>query len=185
MRARPAAAASLVSTLTIYGVSETLTQIAGGVATPTPTDSSTISAAICGIGGQRRSIDRLARVLPPNKHPLSSATAIQESTSSCGLPRRSTARATRTGTANCARALRISRRTNRLTLLHHFLEHLELEGRLEADEVHAALAAEVAPVEPVPVLEFVPRLAPREEVVVVAELSVGLSCRERERERAR
>ena len=63
-----------------------------------------------------------------------------------------------------------------LTLLHDFLEHLELEGSLEADEVHAALAAKVPPVEPVPVLELVPRLAPREEVVVAAKLSVGDPC---------
>ena len=63
-----------------------------------------------------------------------------------------------------------------LTLLHDFLEHLELEGRLEADEVHAALAAEVPPVEPVPVLELVPRLAPRQEVVVVAQLSMRCPC---------
>ena len=72
-------------------------------------------------------------------------------------------------TAICSRASH----THSLTLLHDFLEHLELEGRLEADEVHAALAAEVPPVEPVPVLELVPRLAPREEVVVAAQLSVG------------
>ena len=67
-------------------------------------------------------------------------------------------------------------RTRPLTLLHDFLEHLEFEGRLEADEVHAALAAEVPPVEPVPVLELVPRLPPGQEVVVAAELSVGDPC---------
>ena len=63
-----------------------------------------------------------------------------------------------------------------LTLLHDFLEHLEFEGRLEADEIHAALAAKVPPVEPVPVLELVPRLAPRQEVVVAVELSVRGPC---------
>ena len=72
----------------------------------------------------------------------------------------------------------LTRAAYSLTLLHDFLEHLELEGRLEADEVHAALAAEVPPVEPVPVLELVPRLAPRQEVVVVAQLSMGRPCKE-------
>ena len=60
-----------------------------------------------------------------------------------------------------------------LTLLHDLLEHLELERRLEGDEVHAPLTAEVATVEPVPVLEAVPRLTPRKEIVVGAQFAVG------------
>ena len=55
---------------------------------------------------------------------------------------------------------------------HDFLKHPEFSGCVEADEVHAPLAAEVAAVEPVPVLELVPGLAPGQEVVVVAHLAV-------------
>jgi hypothetical protein len=47
-----------------------------------------------------------------------------------------------------------------------------LAGGVEADEVHAPLAAEVSPVEPVPVLKLVPGLAPGQEVVVIADLAV-------------
>ena len=60
-----------------------------------------------------------------------------------------------------------------LTCDHDLLEHPVLAGCVEADEVHAPLAAEVPSVEPVPVLEFVPGLAPGQEVVVVADLAVG------------
>lgn len=68
-----------------------------------------------------------------------------------------------------------SRSVNRsdVILLHDFDKHLELLGVFEADEVHASLPAKVAPVEPVPVLEFVPRFPPGEEVVVFAQFAVG------------
>ena len=39
---------------------------------------------------------------------------------------------------------------------------------VEADEIHAPVPTEVAAVEPVPVLELVPGLPPRQEVVVPA-----------------
>ena len=55
---------------------------------------------------------------------------------------------------------------------HDSGKELELSGCVEADEVHAPVAAEVAAVEPVPVLELVPGLAPGQEVVVVAHLAV-------------
>ena len=61
------------------------------------------------------------------------------------------------------------------TLNHDLGEHFELDGVVEADEVHAPLPAEVPPVEPVPVLPLVPVVPPREEVVVAAQLAVGLS----------
>jgi len=59
------------------------------------------------------------------------------------------------------------------TLLHDFLEHLELDWVVKGDQIHASLATKVASVEPVPILEFVPGLAPGEEVVVLAQLAVG------------
>ena len=40
-----------------------------------------------------------------------------------------------------------------ITFLHDILEHLELAGRLEGDQVHAPVPTEVPAVEPVPVLE--------------------------------
>ena len=58
------------------------------------------------------------------------------------------------------------------------MEHLGkvsvLLGVLKGDEVHTPLATEVPGVEPVPVLELVPGLAPGEEVVVAAVLLVVL-----------
>jgi hypothetical protein len=51
-----------------------------------------------------------------------------------------------------------------------------LAGGVEADEVHAPLAAEVSAVEPVPVLKLVPGLAPGQEVVVIADLAVRDTC---------
>ena len=62
------------------------------------------------------------------------------------------------------------------TSVHDLGEVSVLLGGLEGCEVHAALPAEVPPVEPVPVLELVPRLAPRQEVVVVAQLSMRCPC---------
>jgi len=46
------------------------------------------------------------------------------------------------------------------TLLHDFLKHLKLYRIVKGDEVHAAFTAEVATVEPVPVLELVPWFTP-------------------------
>jgi len=60
--------------------------------------------------------------------------------------------------------------------LHDLLEHLVLPGGVEGDEVHAPVTAEVPPVEPVPVLKFMPRFPPREEVVVLPHLHVRLAC---------
>jgi len=60
-------------------------------------------------------------------------------------------------------------------LLDDLEEHLVLPGRVEADEVHAPVPAEVATVEPVPILKLVPGFSPGEEIVVVANLHVGLS----------
>ena len=40
-----------------------------------------------------------------------------------------------------------------LTFVHDILEHLELAGRIEGDQVHAPVPTEVPPVEPVPVLD--------------------------------
>jgi len=58
---------------------------------------------------------------------------------------------------------------------HDLLEHVELAGPVEGDEVHAPVPAEVSPVEPVPVLKLVPGLAPGEEVVVLSHLHVRFS----------
>ncbi len=51
-------------------------------------------------------------------------------------------------------------RIKNLTLSHNSGKKLELSGGVEADEIHAPVATEVAAVEPVPVLELVPRLPP-------------------------
>jgi len=51
-------------------------------------------------------------------------------------------------------------RIENLTLSHNSGKKLELSGGVEADEIHAPVATEVAAVEPVPVLELVPRLPP-------------------------
>ena len=40
-----------------------------------------------------------------------------------------------------------------LTSVHDLSEHLELSLGVEGDEVHAPVPAEVAPIEPVPVLQ--------------------------------
>lgn len=50
--------------------------------------------------------------------------------------------------------------------LHNFGEQFKLSGSVEAYEIHAPVPAKVSSVEPIPVLEFVPRLPPREEVVM-------------------
>lgn len=56
--------------------------------------------------------------------------------------------------------------------LHDILEHLELAGSVERDEVHTPIPAEVAPIEPVPVLKLVPGLTPGEEIVVLSNFHV-------------
>ena len=58
--------------------------------------------------------------------------------------------------------------------MHHLGEVSVLLRVLEGHEVHAALTAEVPPIEPVPVLELVPGLSPGQEVVVLAVLLVVL-----------
>ena len=60
------------------------------------------------------------------------------------------------------------------TSVHDLGEVSVLLGGLEGGEVHAALPAEVPPIEPVPVLELVPGLPPGEKVVVLAVLLVVL-----------
>ena len=60
------------------------------------------------------------------------------------------------------------------TSVHDLGEVSVLLGGLEGCEVHAALPAEVPPIEPVPVLELVPGLPPGQEVVVLAVLLVVL-----------
>jgi len=62
-----------------------------------------------------------------------------------------------------------------IILSHDLLEHLELAGSVEGDEVHAPVPAEVPSVEPVPVLKLVPGLSPGEEVVMISDLHVGFS----------
>ncbi len=49
---------------------------------------------------------------------------------------------------------------------------MKLERRLEAHEVHTTLATKVPAVEPIPVLEFMPRLPPGQEVVMISQLPV-------------
>ena len=53
---------------------------------------------------------------------------------------------------------------------------------LKGDEVHASLTTKVPSVEPVPVLELVPRLPPGEEVVVLPVLLVVLSTKQKQSE---
>jgi len=55
---------------------------------------------------------------------------------------------------------------------HDLLKHFEFSGSVERDEVHAAVSAEVTPVEPIPILKLVPGFPPTEEVVMVAHLHV-------------
>ena len=62
-----------------------------------------------------------------------------------------------------------------LTLLHDGSKQFVFSRCVEADEVHAPVPAEVPPVEPVPVLELVPGLAPGQEVVVTTPFDVGNS----------
>jgi len=57
---------------------------------------------------------------------------------------------------------------------HDLLEDLVLSRGVEGDEVHAAISAKVPPVEPVPVLEFMPGFSPGKEVIVVPKLHVSL-----------
>jgi len=61
-----------------------------------------------------------------------------------------------------------------VVFIHDILEHLELAGRIEGDQVHAPVPAEVPPVEPVPVLKLMPGFPPGQEVIVLANLHVGL-----------
>ena len=44
---------------------------------------------------------------------------------------------------------------------HDLLKHPELCGIFETDKIHASFTAEITPIEPIPVLEFVPRFTPR------------------------
>jgi hypothetical protein len=52
------------------------------------------------------------------------------------------------------------------TLSHDSCKKLIFSGCVEADEIHASVAAKVSAVEPVPVLELVPGLPPRQKVIV-------------------
>jgi len=61
-----------------------------------------------------------------------------------------------------------------VVFLHDILEHLELAGRLEGDQVHAPVPTEVPAVEPVPVLKLMPGFPPGQEVIVLANLHVRL-----------
>ena len=65
-----------------------------------------------------------------------------------------------------------------VVLLHDGGHQPVLVVRVEADQVHAPVAAEVAAVEPVPVLKLVPWLPPRQKVVVVVPFHVRNSCKE-------
>jgi len=47
-------------------------------------------------------------------------------------------------------------------------------GRFEADQVHASLPAVVSTIEPVPILKFVPRFPPTQEVMVTSKLLMKL-----------
>ena len=59
-----------------------------------------------------------------------------------------------------------------LTFLHDGCEELEFAGSVEADEIHAPVPAKVSAVEPVPVLELVPRFSPGQEVIVASPFHV-------------
>jgi len=52
------------------------------------------------------------------------------------------------------------------------LEHFELQGGVEGDQVHASIPAEVPSVEPVPVLKLVPGLPPGKEIIMISNFHV-------------
>jgi len=56
--------------------------------------------------------------------------------------------------------------------LHDFGKHLELSGSVERHEIHTTISAEVASIEPVPVLKLVPGLPPGEKIVMVTNFHV-------------
>lgn len=56
---------------------------------------------------------------------------------------------------------------------HDLFKHFIFNRRVEADEIHASLTTEVASVEPIPVLELVPWLSPRQKVMMIADLAMG------------
>jgi len=58
---------------------------------------------------------------------------------------------------------------------HDLLEHLELLGGIEGDEVHAPVPAKVTAVEPVPVLELMPGFTPGQKIVVVPNFHMRFS----------
>jgi len=58
---------------------------------------------------------------------------------------------------------------------HDLLKHFVLPRGVERDKVHTPVPAEVATIEPVPVLKLVPGLPPGEKIVVIPHLHVCLS----------
>jgi len=59
--------------------------------------------------------------------------------------------------------------------LHDFGKHLELSGCIERHKIHTTISAEVASIEPVPVLKLVPGLPPGQKIVMVTNFHVRFS----------
>ena len=64
----------------------------------------------------------------------------------------------------------------KFTCNHDLFKHFELGGFFKTDEIHASFTAKVTPVKPIPVLEFMPRFTPRQEVMMAAQFSVRNAC---------
>jgi len=56
--------------------------------------------------------------------------------------------------------------------LHDFRKHFILSGGVERHKIHTTVSAEIASVEPVPVLKLVPRLPPGQKIVMVPNFHV-------------
>jgi len=59
--------------------------------------------------------------------------------------------------------------------LHDLGKHLKLSGCIERHEIHTTISAEIASIEPVPVLKLVPGLPPGQKIVMVTNFHVGFS----------
>jgi len=59
--------------------------------------------------------------------------------------------------------------------LHDLGKHLELSGSIERHKIHTTISAEIASIEPVPVLKLVPGLPPGEKIVMVTNFHVRFS----------
>merc|ERR1711981_1403740 len=59
-----------------------------------------------------------------------------------------------------------------IILTHNGGEKAEFSRGVKADQIHASVSAEIATIEPIPIFKFVPRLPPRQEIIMASPLHV-------------